>query len=76
MPGRTRSIIRLRSNSATAPMMITMALPSGPPVSICSRNETYSTPIRFSSSSTSRKCFTDRAPIPGQVLRFERAALS
>ena len=42
MPARTRSIIRLRSNSAMAPMMITMARPSGPDVSICSRNETNS----------------------------------
>ena len=35
MPARTRSMIRLRSSSAIAPMMTTMARPSGPPVSIC-----------------------------------------
>jgi hypothetical protein len=38
-----------------------MARPSGPAVSMFSLKLTYSTPIRFSSSSTSRKCFTDRA---------------
>ena len=34
MPARTRSMIRLRSSSAMAPMMTTTARPSGPPVSI------------------------------------------
>ena len=43
MPARTRSTIRLRSSSAIAPMMTTMARPSGPPVSMISRNETNST---------------------------------
>ncbi len=42
-------------------MMVTTARPSGPPVSICSRKLTNSTPRWFSSSSTSKKCFTDRA---------------
>ena len=42
MPARTRSTIRLRSSSAIAPMMTTMARPSGPPVSICSRKLTNS----------------------------------
>lgn len=41
---------RLRSSSAIAPMITTMARPSGPPVSICSRNDTNSTLRRFSSS--------------------------
>jgi len=53
--------IRLRSSSAMAPMITTMALPKGPPVSICSRKLTNSILSRFSSSRTSRKCFTERA---------------
>ena len=69
MPARTRSTIRLRSSSAMAPMITTMARPSGPPVSICSRKLTNSMPSRFSSSSTSRKCLStgrsDRKPRPG-----------
>src|ERR1035438_5759820 len=36
MPARTLSTIRLCSSSAIAPMITTMARPSGPPVSICS----------------------------------------
>ena len=44
MPARTRSMMRLRSNSAMAPMMTTMARPSGPPVSIFSRKLMNSTP--------------------------------
>jgi phospholipase C len=43
IPARTRSTIRLRSSSAMPPMMTTMARPSGPPVSICSRKLTNST---------------------------------
>ncbi len=42
-------------------MMTTTARPSGPPVSICSRKLMNSTLNRFSSSSTPRKCLTDRA---------------
>ena len=41
-PCPTRSTIRLRSSSAMAPTMTTMARPSGPPVSICSRKLTNS----------------------------------
>jgi len=33
IPARTRSMMRFRSSSAMAPMMITTARPSGPPVS-------------------------------------------
>ena len=58
--GAHRSTIRLRSSSAMAPMMVTTARPRGPPVSICSRKLTNSIPRWFSSSSTSKKCFTDR----------------
>ena len=61
MPARTRSTIRLRSSSAMAPMMTTMARPSGPPVSIVLRKLMNSMFSRFSSSSTSRKCRTERA---------------
>jgi len=42
MPARTRSTIRLRSSSATAPMTTTTARPSGSPVSICSLKLMYS----------------------------------
>jgi hypothetical protein len=38
-PALTRSIIRLRSSSATAGTIITTALPNGPPVSRFSRND-------------------------------------
>ena len=42
MPARTRSMMRLRSSSARAPMMMTTARPSGPPVSRFSRKLTNS----------------------------------
>jgi hypothetical protein len=63
MPARTRSMIRLRSSSATAPMMTTIARPSGPAVSMFSLKLTYSMLSRLSSSSTSRKCLTDLASL-------------
>ena len=44
-----------------APTMTTMGRPNGPPVSIFSLKEMYSTFRRFSSSSTSKKCLTDLA---------------
>ena len=34
MPDLTRSTIKFRSSSAIAPMMTTMARPSGPPVAV------------------------------------------
>jgi hypothetical protein len=61
MPARTRSTIRLLSSSAIAPMMTTTARLRDPPVSICSRKLMNSMLSRISSSSTSRKCFTDLA---------------
>src|ERR1035441_6925042 len=61
MPARTRSMIKLRSSSAMAPMMTAMAGPGGPPVSMFSRKLTYSMLSRLSSSRTSRKCLTDLA---------------
>jgi hypothetical protein len=70
MPARTRSTIRLRSSSAMAPMMTTMARPSGPPVSICSRKLTNSMFSRFSSSRTSRKWRVERAMRSQAVLRI------
>lgn len=54
-------MMRLRLGSAMAPMMTTTARPSGPPVSICSRKLMNSILSWFSSSSTSRKCFNERA---------------
>ena len=42
IPARTRSMMRFRSSSAMAPMMITTARPSGPPVSRFSRKLTNS----------------------------------
>ena len=39
-PARTRSAIKLRSNSATAPKTVKTILPVGVEVSICSENET------------------------------------
>ncbi len=43
-PARTRSTIRLRSNSATAPKTVNTIFPAGVEVSICSENETKSIP--------------------------------
>src|ERR1700730_18117361 len=43
-PARTRSAIRLRSNSATAPRTVKTILPVGVLVSTCSESETNSTP--------------------------------
>jgi hypothetical protein len=42
MPARTLSTIKLRSNSAMAPMITTMARPSGPAVSMLSLKLTNS----------------------------------
>ena len=44
-----------------APMITTIARPSGPPVSMLSRKLTNSMPKRLNSSSTSRKWRTERA---------------
>jgi hypothetical protein len=55
------SMMRFRSSSAIAPMMMTTARPSGPPVSRFSRKLTNSMLRWLSSSSTSRKWRTDRA---------------
>ncbi len=44
MPARTRSAIRLRSSSATAPRTVKTIFPVGVLVSICSDRETKSIP--------------------------------
>src|ERR1035441_9281110 len=61
MPARTLSMMRLRSSSATTPMITTTARPSGPAVSICSRKLMNFMFSRFNSSNTSRKCLVELA---------------
>ena len=46
-----------RSSSATAPTMMMMARPSGPPVSIFSLNDTYSIFDRLNSSKNLKEVF-------------------
>ncbi len=55
IPALTRSTIKLRSSSAMAPTITTIARPNGPPVSMFSRMLTNSMFRWLSSSSTSKK---------------------
>src|SRR5262245_30987019 len=57
----TRSRIKFRSSSATAPMTVKIILPMGVDVSMDSFNETKSMPSELNSSSARTRCFVDRA---------------
>ena len=54
-PARTRSTIRLRSSSATAPKTVKTILPAGVLVSICSRVQTNVDAEGFEGSSARSK---------------------
>lgn len=60
-PARTRSAIRLRSSSATAPRPVKTIFPAGVEVSICSENETKSIPRALKVSSALSRWATERA---------------
>jgi len=60
-PARTRSAIRDRSSSATAPRTVKIILPVGVEVSICSLYETNSIPKARNVSRARSRCDTDRA---------------
>jgi hypothetical protein len=60
-PALTRSTIRRRSSSATAPRTVKTILPAGVEVSICSENETKSIPNASNVSNALSKWETDRA---------------
>lgn len=59
-PARTRSAIRLRSSSATAPSTVKTILPVGVLVSTCSESDTNSIPSDRNSSRARSKCETER----------------
>jgi len=60
-PARTRSTIRLRSSSATAPKTVKTIFPAGVDVSICSEKDTKSIPRALKVSKARSKCETERA---------------
>ena len=60
-PARTRSAIRLRSSSATAPRTVKIIFPVGVEVSTCSDSETNSMPRERKVSSARSRCETERA---------------
>ncbi|MGB7173219.1 MAG: hypothetical protein WBD23_06675, partial [Candidatus Acidiferrales bacterium] len=60
-PALTRSAIRLRSNSATAPKTVKIIRPAGVVVSICSDSETNATPSELKVSKARSKWETERA---------------
>ena len=55
IPARTRSAIKLRSSSATAPRTVKIIFPVGVLVSICSENEQNSMPRLLNVSSARRR---------------------
>jgi hypothetical protein len=62
IPARTRSTIKLRSSSATAPRTVNAILLAGVDVSICSEKEMKSIPRARNVSKALSKCETDLAP--------------
>jgi hypothetical protein len=60
-PARTRSTMRLRSSSATAPSTVKIILPVGVEVSTCSESETNSMSRARKFSKAFRRCETERA---------------